>query len=73
MPHIMELSGGAWIFLAVVVGWSLFTLISLYTRTGSAINPRPWNNAAIGQSGARRAPGLAGDHEAARNVSRGTR
>jgi hypothetical protein len=38
----MTLSGGAFIFLAFVVLYTIAVTYSLYTRTGSAINQRPW-------------------------------
>jgi hypothetical protein len=38
----MELAGGAFIFLAFVVLYTIAVTYSLYTRTGSGINQRPW-------------------------------
>ena len=38
----MELAGGSLIFLAFVVFYTLVIIYSLYTRTGSGINQRPW-------------------------------
>jgi hypothetical protein len=38
----MTLAGGAFIFLAFVVLFTLAVTYSLYTRTGSGINQRPW-------------------------------
>jgi hypothetical protein len=38
----MTLSGGAFIFLAFVVLYTIAVTYSLYTRTGSGINQRPW-------------------------------
>ena len=38
----IELAGGAWIFLAVILIWTVSIIYSLYTRTGSGINQRPW-------------------------------
>jgi hypothetical protein len=38
----MTLSGGAFIFLAFVVLYTIVVIYSLYTRTGSGINQRPW-------------------------------
>jgi hypothetical protein len=38
----MTLAGGAFIFLAFVVLFTIAVTYSLYTRTGSGINQRPW-------------------------------
>ena len=38
----IELAGGAWIFLAVILIWTVSIIYSLYTRGGSGINQRPW-------------------------------
>ena len=38
----MTLAGGSLIFLAFVVLYTLAVTYSLYTRTGSGINQRPW-------------------------------
>jgi hypothetical protein len=40
----MTLSGGAFIFLAFVVVYTIAVTYSLYTRTGSGINQRPWRD-----------------------------
>jgi hypothetical protein len=40
----MTLAGGAWIFLAFVVLFTIAVTYSLYTRTGSGINQRPWRD-----------------------------
>lgn len=47
--------GGAWIFLAVVVAMLVGTIYGLYTRSGSAINQRPYANRHGGAPGAFRA------------------
>ena len=73
MATLIPLSDGVWTFMAIVGGWGLFTLITLYTRTGSAINQRPWHNAYLGQHGADVGSVLDHDHEAARMLTRGTR
>jgi len=39
---VMTLAGGSWIFLGFVVFYTLVIIYSLYTRTGSGINQRPW-------------------------------
>jgi hypothetical protein len=38
----MTLAGGSMIFLAFVILYTLVVTYSLYTRTGSGINQRPW-------------------------------
>jgi hypothetical protein len=38
----MTLAGGSLIFLAFVVLYLVAVTYSLYTRTGSGINQRPW-------------------------------
>jgi hypothetical protein len=40
----MTLAGGAFIFLAFVVLYTIAVTFSLYTRTGSGINQRPWKD-----------------------------
>jgi hypothetical protein len=42
----MDLSGGAFIFLAFVVLFAIAVGYSLYTLTGSGISQRPWRNRA---------------------------
>jgi hypothetical protein len=69
----MHLAGGAAIFGAFVVFYFLVLVYSLYTRRGSAINQRPYNDQYGSAPGARRASTLAHDAEHARNWSRGTR
>jgi len=39
---VMTLAGGSLIFLGFVVFYTLVVIYSLYTRTGSGINQRPW-------------------------------
>jgi len=73
MSTVIPLSGGVWTFMAIVVAWGLFTLITLYTRGGSAINQRAWSNPRVGQGGASGASVLDHDREAARALTRGTR
>jgi hypothetical protein len=43
----MTLAGGAFIFLAFVVLYLLAITFSLYTRTGSGINQRPWGEEGV--------------------------
>jgi hypothetical protein len=40
----MTLAGGSFIFLAFVVLYLVAVTYSLYTRTGSGINQRPWRD-----------------------------
>lgn len=60
----MELAGGALIFAAFIVLYTLAVVYGLYTRTGSGINQRPYRHGASD---------LAHDRVAARNITRGTR
>jgi hypothetical protein len=39
---VMTLAGGSLIFLAFILLYTLAVTYSLYTRTGSGINQRPW-------------------------------
>ena len=61
---VMELAGGAFIFLAFIVLYLIAVTFSLYTRRGSGINQRPYGH---GTSH------LAHDRVAARHLTRGTR
>jgi hypothetical protein len=69
----MTIAGGAGIFLAVVVLYTLAVIYSLYTRRGSAINQRPYANAYTNAPGARGASVLSHDESAASRFTRGTR
>jgi hypothetical protein len=40
----MPISGGAFVFLAIVVVFAIAVGYSLYTLTGSGISQRPWRN-----------------------------
>ena len=73
MLATFAMSGGAWIFMAIVASWSTLTMIGLYTRRGSGINQRPWRNPALGQTGADGSSVLDHDRVAAQNLTRGTR
>jgi hypothetical protein len=64
MIATFSLAGGAWTFIAIVVFWSMGTLIQLYTRTGSGINQRPYG---------KDASVLNHDESAAARYTRGTR
>jgi hypothetical protein len=70
---MIELSGGAFIFIAFVVLFGLSVIYSLYTRRGSAINQRPYANAYTDAPGARGASVLSHDESAAARYTRGTR
>jgi hypothetical protein len=73
MTSAIALSGGAGIFLAFVVLYTLAVVYSLYTRRGSAINQRPYANAYTNAPGAQGASVLSHDESAARRYTRGTR
>jgi hypothetical protein len=70
---MIELSGGAFIFMAFVVLFALAVVYSLYTRRGSAINQRPYANAYTNAPGAKGASVLSHDESAAARYTRGTR
>jgi hypothetical protein len=70
---MIELSGGAFIFMAFVVLFTLAVIYSLYTRRGSAINQRPYANAYTNAPGARGSSSVGNDRVAARRLTRGTR
>jgi hypothetical protein len=69
----MHFAGGFAIFAVFVVVFFFAVVYSYYTRTGSAINQRPYGNPYGDAPGAKRASTLAHDAEAARSWSRGTR
>jgi hypothetical protein len=69
----MELAGGAFIFLAFVIIFTLAIIHSLYTRSGSGINQRPYGNAYTNAPGARGSSVLSHDESAATRYTRGTR
>jgi hypothetical protein len=73
MVLCMTLAGGAFIFLAFVVLYTLAVTFSLYTRRGSGISQRPYGGRYGGAPGALGASGLSHDRVAARNLTRGTR
>jgi hypothetical protein len=66
------LAGGSWVFLGFLV--LLFFAVShgYYSRSGSAINQRPYNNAGGDAPGAE-IPSTIGRDVARRDYSRGTR
>jgi len=69
----IELAGGAWIFLAVILIWTVSIIYSLYTRGGSGINQRPHANAYTSAPGARIPSSLSHDENASTRYTRGTR
>jgi len=70
---LITLAGGAWIFLAFVIAFTLATIYGLYTRRGSAINQRPYANAYTNAPGAQGPSVLSHDESAASRYTRGTR
>ncbi|MFP5364117.1 MAG: hypothetical protein ACLGI5_15470 [Thermoleophilia bacterium] len=72
MPIALVLAGGTWFFLAFVVLFLLAIAHGYYTRTGSAINQRPYNNGGGDAPGAE-IPSTLGRDVARRDYSRGTR
>ena len=73
MLALIDLAGGAWIFLAFVVAFLLSATYGLYTRGGSAINQHPYGGRYHGQAGARQPSVLHHDESAASRYTRGTR
>ena len=69
----MTFAGGAEIFGAFVVLYTLVVIYSLYTRTGSGINQRPYNNEYGGAPGAKGSSSLSHDQRATAWGTRGTR
>ena len=72
MPIAFALAGGSWVFLAFVVLLFLAVSHGYYSRSGSAINQRPYNNAGGDAPGAE-IPSTIGRDVARRDYSRGTR
>lgn len=69
----MQLAGGAIIFGIFIAVYFIVMTFSLYTRRGSAINQRPYNNAHGDAPLANRASDLSHDRRAAIEYVRGTR
>ena len=69
----ITIAGGAWIFLGVIVVWTLAIIHSLYTRRGSGINQRPYTKVYSNAPGARGPSLLSRDESAAVRFTRGTR
>ena len=72
MPAALALVDGTWIFCAFLVVFFLAITHGYYTRTGSAINQRPYNNGSGDAPGAE-IPSSLGRDVARRDYSRGTR
>ena len=66
-------AGGAGIFGAFIVVFTIATIYSLYTRRGSGINQHPYANAYSNAPGASGSSTVGNDRIAARNLTRGTR
>ena len=72
MPLAITLADGTWVFVAFLVLFFLAITHGYYTRTGSAINQRPYNNGSGDAPGAE-IPSTIGRDVARRDYSRGTR
>lgn len=72
MPIAIALADGTWVFVAFLVILFLAITHGYYTRTGSAINQRPYNNGSGDAPGAE-IPSTIGRDVDRRDYSRGTR
>jgi len=72
MPIALSLVDGSWIFGGFLVLFFLAITHGYYTRTGSAINQRPYDNGSGDAPGAE-IPSTLGRDVARRDYSRGTR
>ena len=72
MPLAITLVDGTWVFLVFLVLFFLAITHGYYTRTGSAINQRPYNNGSGDAPGAE-IPSTIGRDIDRRDYSRGTR
>lgn len=72
MPIALALVDGTWTFLAFLVLFFLAITHGYYTRTGSAINQRPYDNGGGDAPGAE-IPSTIGRDVDRRDYSRGTR
>ena len=73
MTLAFAFAGGAGIFAAFLVVFTLATIYSLYTRRGSGINQRPYANQYTNAPGALGSSTLSHDESAATRYTRGTR
>jgi hypothetical protein len=69
----MELAGGSFIFLAVILVWMMSIIYGLYTRRGSGINQRSYSRRYSDAPGAKIPSVLSHDESAATRYTRGTR
>jgi hypothetical protein len=69
----MHFAGGAAIFVVFVVVYFVVVAHALYTRSGSAINQRPYNNPYGDAPGAARSSSLLHDERASVDYVRGSR
>jgi hypothetical protein len=69
----MQLAGGALMFAAFIVLYFVVIVYSLYTRRGSAINQRPYNDPYGDAPGAARRSSLSHDERASIHYAPGTR
>ena len=69
----MELAGGSFIFLAVILVWMMSIIYGLYTRRGSGINQRSYSQRYGDAPGAKIPSVLSHDESAATRYTRGTR
>jgi hypothetical protein len=72
VPIAFAFAGGTWVFLAFVVLFFLAVAHGYYSRSGSAINQRPYHNAGGDAPGAE-IPSTLGRDVDRRDFSRGTR
>lgn len=70
---ILSLTPGSEVFAGFIVVFGLAVVFGLYTRTGSAINQRPYGNVYSNAPGAKGPSVLSHDESAARRLTRGTR
>ena len=73
MTFAFTLAGGAWIFAAFIVLFTIAAIYGLYTRRGSGINQHPYANAYSSAPGATGSSTVGNDRIAASNLTRGTR
>jgi hypothetical protein len=71
MTSAYILAGGSWIFLGFIVFMFLAVVHGYYTRSGSGINQRPYNNR-YGDAPGANIPSTLG-RDIARQASRGTK
>lgn len=69
----ITLAGGAGVFGAFLIIYFAAVIHGLYTKSGSGITQRPYNNVYGGQPGARGSSVLSHDESAAKRYTRGTR